>query len=96
MHPDVETLRDGGLRPTHVAALLKVNRNTVTKWYAGANPHRMISVELERLADAVRCAVDAGKLPVAADKLAPGEAYLRTYAIASEYRATRREGSGTT
>jgi hypothetical protein len=96
MHPDVETLRDGGLRPTHVAALLNVNRNTVTKWLAGANPHRMIRAELKHLASAVRNAIDAGKLPVAADKLAPGEAYLRTYAIANEYRATRREGSGTT
>jgi hypothetical protein len=56
----------------------------------------MIRAELERLASAVRCAVDAGKLPVAADKLAPGEAYLRTYAIANEYRATHREGDGTT
>ncbi len=96
MHPDIETLIQGGLRPTHVSSLLRVNRNTVTKWYAGANPHSMIRAELERLASAVRCAVDAGKLPVAADKLAPGEAYLRTYAIANEYRATHREGDGTT
>ncbi len=96
MHPDVQVLIDGGLRPTHVASLLGANRNTVTRWFAGGPPMKIIHGPMGELAEAVRRAIEAGKLPVPAAKLAPGEAYLRTFAIANEYRAAlRREGSGT-
>ena len=94
MHPDIQVLLDGGLRTTHIASLLAVNRNTVSKWIAGKSPHTMVHPALRRLAAAVSAAIESGKLPVPSNKLAPGEAYLRTYAVAKEYRDRPWEGDG--
>jgi hypothetical protein len=54
----------------------------------------MVRPALRRLAAAVSAAIKSGKLPVPSSKLAPGEAYLRTYAVAKEYRDRQQEGDG--
>lgn len=67
MHPDIQVLKEAGLRPSHIALLLDVSRNTATNWYNGGTPHRWVIDRVRELASAVARAMEEGKLPVAGD-----------------------------
>jgi len=82
MLPEVQTLIDAGLRPTHVARLLDVNRATVGDWYKGGLPHRWIIDKVRDLSKAVSIGLEAGSLPVVADQLTVAETSAKTFFVA--------------
>lgn len=61
---DFTWLHDAGVRPRHIAALLKLNRGTVSGWINGrAQPHHFLVARVTRIMDALKAASDAGLLP---------------------------------
>ena len=92
MHPDIQVLIEGGLRPHLIAQILKVNRNTAANWLQGGYPHPMTADRVHELAEAVKWAIQDGKLPVL--PVLPGSdsataVAMRTYAVVSHYFSER-------
>lgn len=86
MDADVQALRDAGLRPSHVARLLDVSSTTVLSWYNYQHaPHRWIADQVRVLANAVRKAMEEGKLPISAPGLLGEEQAAKTFFVASRY-----------
>lgn len=81
----VKVLSDAGLRSTHVAELLDVSRNTVLNWYSGGMPHRWIIGQVHELSDAVKRAMEEGKLPISPSGMTAQEHSLKTYFTALSY-----------
>lgn len=75
-----ETAKTAGLRPSDISKLLGVHRVTVSLWFNGhKQPHHFLTDKVNRLLGAIDRAVDAGALPVPADKTGEERAaYLRT------------------
>ena len=89
MHPDIQVLSEGGLRPHLIAQILKVNRNTAATWLQGGEPHAMIADRVHELAEAVKWAIRDGKLPVLPGSDSNTAVAMRTYAVVSHYFAER-------
>ena len=91
MHPNIQVLIEGGLRPHLIAQILKVNRNTAATWLQGGEPHAMIADRVHELAEAVKAAIRDGKLPVCwtPSKDSSTAVAMRTYAVVSHYFAER-------
>jgi hypothetical protein len=89
MHPDIQVLIEGGLRPHLIAQILKINRNTAANWLAGGEPHVMIAERVHELAEAVKRAIRDGKLPILPGSDSSTAVAMRTYAVVSRYFTER-------
>ena len=96
MHPAIQVLHQAGLRPSHIARLLDVSRNTALNWYGGGTPHRWIVDRVRTLSTAVSRAIEDGKLPVNAPGLNADEHAAKTFFVASRYFQEAEEGGDTT
>lgn len=76
----LDTFREAGLRPKHLAPILGVSRVTASIWLNGhGEPHVLIRKKVDVLAELVSKAIKARKLPIPADVSKSEEVkYLKT------------------
>jgi len=61
----IETLKQAGLRPKHIAPALGVSRVTASLWLNGhGNPHVLLRQKVSEFAELVNKAIRCGKLPI--------------------------------
>ncbi len=61
----IETFKQAGLRPKHLAHAIGVSRVTASLWLNGhGNPHVLLRKKVNDYADLVSKAIERGKLPI--------------------------------
>lgn len=68
MKAALNTFREAGLRPKHLAPIIGVSRVTASIWLNGhGEPHVLLRKKVDALEALVRKAIQARKLPIPAD-----------------------------